>query len=151
MITVWATWPKRCWPEFDGMFVAESPVISWVADSGRSHGDDAPVLVAHSTASFAERFLDERLRDDAEAGIGPVLAELPDLLGVSETMPAPDRSGAHAWRLASALETHPERFALTDQLIGVCGDAWGPQSRVEQAWSSGNGLAEMLLNRLAVP
>jgi predicted NAD/FAD-dependent oxidoreductase len=37
---------------------------------------------------------------------------------------------------------------LENGLIGVCGDAWGPRSRVEQAWMSGNGLAETLLKRL---
>jgi renalase len=146
VLSVSAAWPRRCWPEFDGMFVADSEVLSWVADSGRSHGDGAPVLVAHSTAAFAERFL-----DDGPAAVVPILAELPLVLGLPGGLPAPDWARAHRWRFASAEDTHSEPFVLTEQLVGVCGDGWGPQSRVEQAWTSGNGLAEVLLNRLAVP
>jgi renalase len=140
--TVWAAWPKRCWPEFDGIFIVDSPVLTWVADSGRSHGDGAPVLVAHSSTPFA------RLHLNQPAGaIAPMLSAISDLLG---GLPPPEWARVHRWALASAEQTHPEPFGLTDSLIGVCGDGWGPRSRVEQAWISGTGLAEMLLKRLPV-
>jgi predicted NAD/FAD-dependent oxidoreductase len=141
VLTIWAAWSQRCWPEFDGIFVAES-VLSWVADGGRSRGDGAPVLVAHSTADFARQHLEQ-----PAGAIGALLAALAGVLG---ELPEPEWARVHRWGLASPERTHPEPFGLTDSLIGVCGDGWGPQSRVEQAWSSGNGLAEMLLRRLPV-
>ena len=66
-----ARWPQRTWDDvsptgrFDGAFVNDDPVLSWVADDGRRRGDDAPVLVAHSTPEFAGRHLVE------PAGAGP--------------------------------------------------------------------------------
>jgi renalase len=149
---VWAAWSARWWPEFDGVFVNDSPVISWVADSGRSHGDGALVLVAHTTAGFAGPRL-----ADPQPGLGPVLAELPRVLGL-DSMPEPEWARLHRWSFASALATHKEPFALLggssaaahEPLIAVCGDAWGPKSRVEQAWRSGHGLAEVLIKQFAV-
>jgi renalase len=143
-LSVWAAWPQRWWPDFDGIFVDGSPVMSWVADSGRSRGDGAPVLVAHTTSAFAQ----ERL-DDVSSAVDPVLAELPAVIG-GGSMPQPSFSRVHRWALASARHLHAEPFAMTDQLIGVCGDAWGERSRVEQAWLSGTGLARALLGPLTV-
>jgi predicted NAD/FAD-dependent oxidoreductase len=41
-------------------------------------------------------------------------------------------------------------FALDDEtLVGVCGDAWGPKPRIEQAWLSGDALGRDLAARLA--
>jgi renalase len=142
VVTLWASWPQRWWPEFDGIFVADSPVLTWVADSGRSRGDGTAVLVTHSTARFARLLLTD--------GSATMLSELGRVLG-ADPVPTPDWFRTHRWRLASAERTHPEPFILTPRSIGVCGDAWGPRSRVEQAWGSGNGLAEVLLKRLAVP
>jgi renalase len=148
VLALWAAWPERWWRNFDGAFVNDSAVLSWLADSGRSQGDGAAVLVAHSTDQFAR----PRLRDP-QSGREPMLAELQRLLGV-DPMPVPEWSRVHRWSFASPVRTHDEPFALLtgpkDPLLGVCGDAWGPKSRVEQAWRSGDGLAEVLLNRLAV-
>jgi len=143
VLAVWAAWPERWWSAFDGVFVADSSVLSWVADSGRSRGDGAAVLVAHTTGDFAA----PRLIDPASA-IEPVLAELRHVIG--GPVPPPEWERVHRWTLASARQPHPEPFRLSSRLIGVCGDAWGPRSRVEQAWTSGDGLAEVLLTRLAV-
>ena len=54
-----ATWSQRCW-DFDGLFVNDHPSLAWVADDGRRRGDGAPVLVAHSTSSFAAEHLADR-------------------------------------------------------------------------------------------
>jgi renalase len=143
VLTVWAAWPQRWWQAFDGIFVADSAVLSWVADSGRSRGDGAAVLVAHTTPEFAA----PRLTDPSSA-IQPVLAELRHVLG--GPVPPPEWERAHRWSMASARQPHPEPFVITDRLIGVCGDGWGPRSRVEQAWSSGDGLAGVLLGRVSV-
>ncbi|MCW2607212.1 MAG: hypothetical protein JWO60_1905, partial [Frankiales bacterium] len=47
-----ARFDARGW-DLDGAFVHDDPVLDWVADDGRRRGDDAPVLVAHSTPAFA--------------------------------------------------------------------------------------------------
>jgi hypothetical protein len=80
----------------------------------------------------------------------------------SGLMPPPSFARAHRWSLASTRQPHPQDFALISVgndtgaapgqgLIGVCGDAWGERSRVEQAWLSGDRLATALLNRITVP
>jgi renalase len=141
-LCVWAAWQQAWWPPFDGVFVDDSRVLAWVADDGSRRGDGAPVLVAHTTAAFAE----DRL-DDVASGVEPVLRELPAALGTG-AMPEPDWVRVHRWSLASPRHTHREPFGLGDAMVGVCGDAWGPRSRVEQAWLSGHLLAGELLTRL---
>jgi renalase len=155
VFAAWAAWPHRWWLAFDGIFVAESAVLSWVADSGRSRGDDAAVLVAHTTPEFTERHLGgsaERRPGgsfDSASILEAVLAELRHVVG--GPVPPPEWGRVHRWSLASARETHPDPFLLlADGRIGVCGDAWGPLSRIEQAWSSGDGLAGELIRRLTV-
>jgi renalase len=144
-LTVWAAWPQRWWPPMDGAFVAGSDVVERIADDGRRRGDDAPVLVVHSTHDFADRYL-----DDPEAGVQPVLAEVAELLGApGRRLPAPAFAKVRRWALAAPSMTQDRPFALDEQLpVGVCGDAWGPRSRVEQAWLSGNALGEALARRL---
>ncbi|GAB6899739.1 hypothetical protein JCM9957A_28290 [Kineosporia succinea] len=145
VLTLWASWSARWWPAFDGVFVNDSDVLTWITDSGRSHADGVPVLVAHSTSDFARPRL-----NDPSSGIEPMLTELGRLLGADPTPPG-EWARVHRWSFAAPVRTHLEPFGLTGPerpLIGVCGDAWGPRSRVEQAWMSGNGLAEQLLKQL---
>jgi renalase len=146
-LCIWTAWPQAWWPRFDGVFVDDSTVLAWVADDGRRRGDGAPVLVAHTTAEFAASRL-----DDVASGVEPVLRELPAVLGAGP-MPDPDWVRVHRWSLASPRHTRREPFGLDDRLVGVCGDAWGARSRVEQAWLSGHLLAGELAARLeaAVP
>jgi predicted NAD/FAD-dependent oxidoreductase len=141
-LAVWAAWPERCWPDLEGMFVGDSPILSWLADDGRRRGDGAAVLVAHTTDWFARQRL-----DDPGSAIQEVLAELPRVLGVG-VMPRPAWARVHRWSLASPRRTHARPFALHPGGIGVCGDAWGPRSRVEQAWLSGDRLGEALVQQL---
>jgi predicted NAD/FAD-dependent oxidoreductase len=142
-LCVWAAWPQAWWPPFDGVFVDDSRVLAWVADDGRRRGDGAPVLVAHTTAGFAEARL-----EDVASGVEPVLREMPAVLGAG-AMPDPDWVRVHRWSLASPRHNRREPYGLHDSLVGVCGDAWGGRSRVEQAWLSGHLLAEELATRLA--
>jgi predicted NAD/FAD-dependent oxidoreductase len=147
-LTVWAGWPQRWWPELDGAFVDGSDVVDRIADDGRRRGDGAPVLVAHSTHGFAERELDE-----PDAAVGPVLAELGRLLDAPwGRVPEPEFAKARRWSLAAPCAPQEHPFALDDQvLVGVCGDAWGPRSRVEQAWLSGDALGRELAERVSRP
>ena len=144
-IAVWGAWAERWWPaDLDGAFVDGSPVVSWVADDGRRRGDGAAVLVSHVTGAFAAARL-----DDPASAVAPVLAELGALLGGGAEVPAPLWVRSHRWSLASPRHPHAAPFALSEHPVGVCGDAWGPQARIEQAWLSGHQLGEALLPRLA--
>jgi renalase len=145
-LAVFAAWGGRWWPELDGVFVEGSPTVEWVADDGRRRGDDAPVLVAHTTGVFAARHLDE----PADA-VSPVLEELGRVLGRGERgVPEPEWARAHRWSLASPPRPRPApAFALDDAgVLGVCGDGWGDRSRVEAAWASGHRLGLELVDRL---
>jgi renalase len=53
VLTAVCTYRKRSWPDFRGAFVNDHPVLATVCDDGDRRGDHAPVLVAHSTASYA--------------------------------------------------------------------------------------------------
>jgi renalase len=143
-MAVWGVWDRRWWPDdLEGAFVDGSPVVSWIADDGRRRGDDAAVLVAHVTGVLATAKL-----DDPPSVVVPVLAELAALLAAGSAVPPPRWARVHRWSLASPRHPHPAPFALDDQYpVGVCGDAWGPQARVEQAWLSGHRLGEALLTR----
>jgi predicted NAD/FAD-dependent oxidoreductase len=140
-IAIWAAWPERWWPELNGAFVDGSPVVSWIADDGSRRGDGAAVLVAHVTGVFAAGRLDQ-----PGSAVRPVLAELGALLG-APAPPEPLWSRAHRWALASPRHPHDAPYALHGSGIGVCGDAWGPRPRVEQAWTSGYLLGAELLTR----
>lgn len=145
-IAVYAAWTERCWPEVDGVFVDGSAVVDWVADDGRRRGDDAPVLVAHTTPVFAASRL-----DDPASAVPHVLDEIGRVLG--RALVEPEWARAHRWSLASPSRSRPAPdFALTaDGTVGVCGDAWGERSRVEAAWLSGTRLGQELAGRLGLP
>ncbi|WP_336921748.1 NAD(P)/FAD-dependent oxidoreductase [Aquipuribacter sp. SD81] len=145
-VAVYAAWTERWWPDLDGVFVEGSAVLDWVADDGRRRGDDAPVLVAHTTGVLAARCL-----DDPPSAVQPVLDELGRVLGRVAPVPEPEWARAHRWSLASPSRSRPAPpFALDAAgVVGVCGDAWGDRSRVEAAWLSGHRLGDELAERLA--
>ena len=134
-----AGWRRQEWPDVDGVFVGDDPVLAWVADDGRRRGDGATVLVAHTTAEFAGRYLDQ-----PERATEPVLAAL---MRVMEIESRPEWAYLHRWSLARPGRPHDEPFHLGDALVGLCGDAWG-DPRVESAWASGHALAGALATRL---
>ncbi|MCK0172910.1 NAD(P)/FAD-dependent oxidoreductase [Mycolicibacterium sp. F2034L] len=146
VIAVAAGWPERCWQLRDAAFVNDDPDVSFVADDGSRRGDDAPVLVAHTTASRARRHLDR-----PEDSVAPVLAAVRRLLGVSAE---PVWTHAHRWTFAKPAGTHGDAAfgLLTDQRpVGVCGDAWCPSGapRVESAWLSGRRLGAAVADVLS--
>jgi predicted NAD/FAD-dependent oxidoreductase len=145
-LTVWAGWPQRWWVsgegDLQGAFVHGSTVAGQIMDDGRRRGDDAPVLVVHSTPEYAARWL-----DDPDGGVAGVIEELPRLLDGDP--PPPLFARARRWSLASPCVPQDRPFALDDEtLIGVCGDAWGRRPRIEQAWLSGDALGRELAARL---
>ena len=57
----------------------------------------------------------------------------------------------HRWTFARPISGRAEHFLLDDRagLLGVCGDAWSPKSKVEAAFVSGRALGRALAERLA--
>jgi len=147
VIAVAGRWSGRTWDgvsptgRFDGAFVNDDPDVGWIADDGRRRGDDAPVLVAHSTSDLAARHLDD------PAGAAPaVLQAVRRLLDIGE----PQDVHVHRWTFARPTGRREEAYALVDgaRLVGVCGDGWGETPKVETAWLSGVRLGRALAARL---
>ena len=145
-----AVFAERTWDpadgHLDGAFVNDDEVLSWVADDGRRRGDDAPVLVAHSTPAFAAAHL-----EDPQAALPELLAALARVLDLHQE---PVETHVQRWSLAKASGERPTPFLLQDvggTPLGVCGDGWGPVSKVEGAWLSGDRLGAALAEVLGGP
>jgi predicted NAD/FAD-dependent oxidoreductase len=142
ILALTAVWDERSW-DHDGVFVNGSDVLSWVADDGRRRGDDAAVLVAHSTPAFARPHL-----GDPEAALPALVAELREVLGVAD----PRRAQVHRWTYAKPTGSRERTFLLHERegaLVGCCGDAWSASAKVESAFLSGLELGEALAARSA--
>jgi hypothetical protein len=127
-----AVYADRVW-DFDGAFVNDDPVLSFVADDGSRRGDDAPVLVAHSTPVLAAGHLAEPL-----TAAPAMLAVLRNLSGVS-----PDWFTVKRWTYARPAHARPEPFAL-DGVVGWAGDGWNGEPRTQSAWVSGDALGQAM-------
>ena len=141
VVALAAGFDVRGW-DLDGCFVDPAApggdVLAWVADDGRRRGDGAPVLVAHSTSTFAGRHL--RAPDDAGPDMTVAVRALLDL-------PAPAWTAVHRWSLARPAQARDASFFLGDAGVGLCGDGWG-SPRAETAWVSGTRLGQALVDRL---
>lgn len=144
-----ATWPGRTWDDvsptgrFEGAFVNDDPVVAWVADDGRRRGDDAPVLVVHSTPGFARGHLED------PAAAGP---EMVTALRRLMSLPEPADLHVHRWTFARPAGERSATHVLVDGpagIVGACGDGWGAAPKVETAWLSGRDLGRALAARLA--
>lgn len=150
VVTVYARWDQRWWPDdLDAAFV-DDDAISLVADDGRRRGDDEPVLVVHTTAESAAQHL-----EDPSGAIEPVLAHLAAVLGSPAGAPAPVVTGAVRWSVSAPHTGHEDPFRVVGGqggdgagLVAVCGDSWGGRSKVERAWTSGHDLGVALAARL---
>ena len=149
VVAVAARWDRRTWDavsptgRFDGAFVNGDPDVAWIADDGRRRGDDAPVLVAHSTPELAAQHLAE-----PAAAAPAVLSAVRRLLHLDE----PAAIHVHRWRFARPAGEREQPYALVEgdgRLVGACGDGWGPAPKVETAWLSGTRLGRALAQRLA--
>ncbi|MFD5830633.1 NAD(P)/FAD-dependent oxidoreductase [Lentzea sp. NPDC060358] len=128
------TYPARTWTAFRGAFVNDHPLLATVCDDGDRRGDDAPVLVAHSTADLAAAHL------DTPEGAGPVLAAaVGDLLGIT----ASPRVQVHRWTYAQPEQATEAPYAHEGR-VWLCGDAFG-RPRVQTAWLSGRAVADAVL------
>ncbi|MCW2615669.1 MAG: NAD/FAD-dependent oxidoreductase-like, partial [Frankiales bacterium] len=127
---------------FDGCFVHDSDVLSWIADDGRRRGDGAAVLVAHSTPSYATTRL-----EDPPASAGELVAATREVLGVAADAAW---SRVQRWTCAKPASPRDELFHLGSAGVGLCGDGWGA-SKVEAAWLSGTALGTALAAQLGAP
>ncbi len=136
-----AGWDERHWDDaFDGCFVDGSDLLGWVADDGRRRGDGAPVLVAHSTASFAAQHL-----EDPDGATPAMVAATAGVLGVGVP---PTWTRVQRWSLARPTEPREAPFHLGPARVGLCGDGWG-SPKVETAYLSGRLLGERLAEDLS--
>lgn len=141
VIAVTAVFDRQCWEDFDGMFVNDDPVITWIANDGSRRGDGAPVLVAHVNPVLSARHL-----DDPASVLPIVLATLRRVLSLTEQ---PTWVDAHRWTFAKPMAAHVEAFYLDEErLLGLAGDAWADGPKVETAWLSGHLLGAELARRL---
>ena len=139
VIALVARWPERIWPELDGVFVNESPVLTFVADDGSRRGDGAPVLVAHADPVFSARHLDE-----PEGAAPAMLAELATVLRLDQP---PAWHLAKTWGVAKPAAGRTEPFFLGPAGIGLAGDGWHGRPRIEAAYLSGRALGVELVRR----
>lgn len=153
-----AGWAERGWKRLDGVFVHGDERLSWIADDGSRRGDGAPVLVAHSTASWTARRLGQPGRpaqpaepaqpaqpaetaETAEA----MLQALSEVLGITT---APSWTRLDQWLHAKPAAGRAACFRLWPSLVGACGDGWSQRPRVEAAFLSGLRLGNALAARL---
>ncbi|MEU4380920.1 NAD(P)/FAD-dependent oxidoreductase [Micromonospora echinofusca] len=131
--------PARRWAAFRGAFVNDHPVLNLVCDDGDRRGDDAPVLVAHTTPEYAAGHL------ALPTGAGPAVEEaVRDLLGLPE--PA-EHVHVHRWTYAKPTAGPGGTYHLDADGVGLAGDAFG-KPRVQSAWRSGRDLGRALVTRL---
>ncbi|MFI5891710.1 NAD(P)/FAD-dependent oxidoreductase [Actinoplanes sp. NPDC051513] len=131
VVTAVLTYAQRSWPDFAGSFVNDHPILATVIDDGDRRGDRAPVLVAHSTASFAADRTDP----------GPAMAKaVSELLDVGDPVSVETRY----WPYASPRPGHGGFARHGD--VYLCGDAFG-RPRVQTAWLSGRAVARAILQR----
>ena len=137
VIAVTLVFDEQQWPDIDGVFVNDDPVITWIADDGKRRGDDAPVLVAHVNPVFAAGHLED------PSGVLPnVIAATRRVLGIEAL---PSWSWAHRWSLARPIAALDEDFWMHPELpVALAGDAWAGGPRVEAAWLSGRALGQAL-------
>jgi predicted NAD/FAD-dependent oxidoreductase len=141
VIAVTAVFDEQCWEDFDGVFVNDDPVLTWIANDGSRRGDNAPVLVAHVNPVLAARHL-----DDPASVLPLVLATLRRVLSLTAQ---PSWVDAHRWTFAKPMAAHAEPFHLEEnRLLALAGDAWAAGPKVETAWLSGHLLGAELARRL---
>jgi renalase len=156
VLVLTAGWPERVWRDFDGMFVNGDERLSWIADDGSRRGDGAPVLVAHSTTSWAagqpqpdlQPVVHQPGSHQPEHAAGSLLQALREVLDIDAT---PAWTQLHRWPYAKPAAGRAVSFQLWPSRVGACGDGWSERPRVEAAFLSGLLLGQALVSRLDKP
>jgi renalase len=139
-LAVTLVFPQREWSDFHGAFVNDHPILQTVFDDGDRRGDNAPVLVAHTTAEFTEHYV-----ADPSAAAHEVETAVRTVLGLNAPATA---THVHRWTFARPTQSGTAPFYLDEHGIGIAGDAWG-SPRVETAWLSGTALGRALAVQLS--
>ncbi|WP_242425075.1 NAD(P)/FAD-dependent oxidoreductase, partial [Frankia sp. EI5c] len=139
VLALLAGWGTRGWAPIDGAFVHGDPAVAWIADDGRRRGDNAPVLVAHSTPEFAAG----RLTEPAAAAADLTRA-VRRLLRITAD---PDWTYVQPWTFARPTRPREQTHHFGAARVGLAGDGWG-EPRVEAAWQSGTDLARVIVSTL---
>ena len=140
ILSLVAQWPTRVWDAFAAAFVNDDSVLTSIADDGDRRGDGAAVLVAHSTPELAAAHLHE-----PDRAMETMVAAVRRILRINE-----DPIGAQVkrWTFARApvgpTGDADARFTLDPRGIGLAGDAFSANPRIEAAWSSGRELGTAL-------
>ncbi|MCT7957793.1 NAD(P)/FAD-dependent oxidoreductase [Laspinema palackyanum] len=126
------------------LFPPESPLRGLFWQSSKGSGATQPVFVLHSSAQFAEQYLDAT---DVEA----VGRELCDRLGESvfPWLKEPEWMQVHRWRYGFCRRPLTEALlTATTPLPMVCAGDWCGDRQIETALQSGLAAAEWVSDRL---
>jgi len=133
VIAVTAVFEPGTLPKFDGIFVNEHPVLTWIANDGHRRGNENPVVVAHVHPQLAAQHL-----QDPSGVIPQALDALLPILGLTEH---PEWSSAMRWTFAKPTSARAVLFSFDEgNRIGFAGDSWAGGPKVEAAWKSGHEL-----------
>ncbi len=119
---------------------ADDGIIAWIARDASKPGrtPDSETIVIHATPEWSKAHLEEPTETVATA----LLNHFSDICGIH---PAPVYVSAHRWRYALVEEPLGKPFIWDEALkLGACGD-WCIGPRIEDAFESGNALAEAAL------
>ena len=140
VLTLVAQWPTRVWDAFAATFVNDDEVLTFIADDGDRRGDGASVLVAHSTKELAAAHLHE-----PDRALEVMVSAVRRILRIEED---PIQAQVKRWTFARApigpTGDADARFTLDPRGIGLAGDAFSANPRIEAAWSSGRELGAAL-------
>ena len=121
---------------YDG-FQLEHPVLRWAArNSSKPNREDDESWVIHSGPEWSQAHFDaqdEFIKSELVRAFADVVGAQPEL------------KSFHRWRYALAHEnTHPSAFYEATLGLGIGGDGLGGP-RVENAWLSGQNLAQQVI------
>ncbi|MDM3872488.1 FAD-dependent oxidoreductase [Porticoccus sp. W117] len=127
---------------FDGATV-HGEDISWIALNHTKPGRaQAFSVMAHSSNQWAGAHID----DDRDEVMSHLSQQLGEILGIDVNQAS--HNALHGWRYANALKQTGEPCLVdAEHQIGVCGD-WLIEGKVEAAFSSGDALAQALIDVL---
>lgn len=134
-----AVYDDECWTPFDAMFVNDDAFVTFIAHDGRRRGDDAPVLVVHSSATLAAGHLADP--------ISAAPAMLAALRQVLQPTGDPTWFTVKRWTYARPLTARADPYGLAlvgTTPIGLAGDGWAGGPRTETAWRSGRELGKAI-------
>ncbi len=137
VIAVTAVFEPGQLPQFDGVFVNEHPVLTWIANDGHRRGNNDPVVVAHVHPDLAALHL-----LDPTAVLPAAIDALMPLLGLTEH---PQWSSAMRWTYAKPTSARAELYFFDEETgLGLAGDSWAGGPKVESAWLSGHALGQQI-------